>query len=103
MIDDTSQPARTRKSRRRRAAKPVMESFKSLAGQRIIGKGGYLNPLDDRGIAAIHAAALELLASTGISEAPPSAVKLVVDAGGRVNDAGRLLFPEKLVEAALAG
>jgi trimethylamine--corrinoid protein Co-methyltransferase len=81
----------------------VIEPFKSLAGQRIIGTGGNLTPLDERGIAAIHAAALELLASTGISEAPSSAVKLVTDAGGRLDDAGRLLFPEKLVEAALAG
>ena len=85
------------------AAKPLIEPFKSLAGQRIIGTGGNLNPLDERGIAAIHAAALELLASTGISEAPSSAVKLVADAGGRLDDAGRLLFPEKLVEAALTG
>ena len=103
MIDDTSSEARPRKSRRRRVTKPVLETFKSLAGQRIIGKGGDLNPLDERGIIAIHAAALELLASTGISEAPSSAVKLVVDAGGRLNDVGRLMFPEKLVEAALAG
>ncbi len=103
MTDDTLQAAHPRKSRRRRGAKPVIEPFKSLAGQRIIGTGGNLTPLDERGIAAIHAAALELLASTGISEAPSSAVKLVTDAGGRLDDAGRLLFPEKLVEAALAG
>lgn len=103
MTDDTLRAAHPRRSRRRRGAKPVIEPFKSLAGQRIIGTGGNLTPLDERGIAAIHAAALELLASTGISEAPSSAVKLVTDAGGRLDDAGRLLFPEKLVEAALAG
>ena len=103
MTDDTLQAANPRKSRRRRGAKLVIEPFKSLAGQRIIGTGGNLTPLDERGIEAIHAAALELLASTGISEAPSSAVKLVADAGGRLNDAGRLLFPEKLVEAALDG
>ena len=103
MTDDTLQAANPRKSRRRRGAKLVIEPFKSLAGQRIIGTGGNLTPLDERGIEAIHAAALELLASTGISEAPSSAVKRVADAGGRLDDAGRLLFPEKLVEAALAG
>ena len=103
MTDDTLQAAHPRKSRRRRGAKLVIEPFKSLAGQRIIGTGGNLTPLDERGIEAIHAAALELLASTGISEAPSSAVKRVADAGGRLDDAGRLLFPEKLVEAALAG
>ena len=103
MTDDTVKAAHPRKSRRRRGTKPVIEPFKSLTGQRIVGTGGNLNPLDERGIAAIHAAALELLASTGISEAPSSAVKLVADAGGRLDDAGRLLFPEKLVEAALTG
>ena len=103
MTDDTLQAVNPRKSRRRRGAKLEIEPFKSLAGQRIIGTGGNLTPLDERGIEAIHAAALELLASTGISEAPSSAVKRVADAGGRLDDAGRLLFPEKLVEAALAG
>ncbi len=103
MTDDTLKVAQPRKSRRRRGAQPIIKPFKSIAGQRIIGAGGNYTPLDERGIAAIHAAALELLASTGVSEAPSSAVKLVADAGGRLDDAGRLLFPEKLVEAALTG
>ena len=92
MTDDTLQAARSQKSRRRRGTKPMIEPFKSLAGQRIIGTGGNLNPLDECGIAAIHAAALELLASTGIGEAPSSAVKLVADAGGRLDDVADCCF-----------
>ena len=97
MTDDTLQAVRSQKSRRRRGTKPVIEPFKSLAGQRIIGTGGNLNPLDERGIAAIHAAALELLASTGISEAPSSAVKLVADAGGRPVSYTHLTLPTILL------
>lgn len=103
MTDDAPKAKEPRKSRRRRGAKPVIEPFASLAGQRIIGTGGTLTPLDEGGIAAIHEVALELLANTGISEAPHSAVKLVSDAGGWLDSVGRLRFPEKLVEDALAG
>ena len=75
----------------------------SLQGQRIVGNGGSLNPLNLEGVSAIHDAACELLAETGLSETPASAIQLVEAAGGRVSEFGRLLFPRSLVELAIKG
>jgi trimethylamine:corrinoid methyltransferase-like protein len=43
---------------------------------------------------AIHEAALAVLANTGLGEASPIVVDLVVAAGGRLDSRGRLLFPQ---------
>ena len=88
---------------RRRGAKSAIEPIESLHGQRIVGNGGSFNPLSPEGIAAVHGVACELLAETGLSEAPASAVQLVEAAGGRVSDTDRLLFPRSLVELAING
>ena len=88
---------------RRRGAKSAIEPMESLHGQRIVGNGGSFNPLSPEGIAAVHGVACELLAETGLSEAPASAIQLVEAAGGRVSDTDRLLFPRSLVELAING
>jgi len=105
MTDDREphQHPRDRGGRRRRANKPEAETETGLKGRRIIGRGGSLNPLDDAGVAAIHETAMTILSSIGLAEAPQAAIELVEAAGGRCDDRGRLLFPEKLVAAALAG
>jgi len=92
-----------RGGRRAGGQKPEADLKASLSGHRIIGRGGSFNPLDQAGVAAIDATARELLLTTGLAEAPPAAVELARAAGGRLDDRGRLLFPEKLIEAALAG
>lgn len=99
----TSQRGRDRSIRRRRGAKPLTETKPGLENKRLIGHGGSLTPLDEQGIAAIHEAALALLSRTGLSEAPTRAIELVEAAGGRLDNNGRLLFPEMLVESAIAG
>ena len=49
----------------------------------------------------VHEAALAVLANTGLDDASPIVVDLVVAAGGRLDSRGRLLFPPDLVTAAL--
>ena len=100
---DSHQGARDRGTRRRRANKPEADPRVSLSRHRIIGRGGNLNPLDEAGVDVIHQAAITLLSETGLTGAPPAAVELARAAGGRLDDRGRLLFPENLIEAALAG
>ncbi|MDA9639807.1 trimethylamine methyltransferase family protein, partial [SAR116 cluster bacterium] len=64
--------------------------------------GGWLKLLDDAALSSIHHAALTILAETGFSEAPDEVIDLVTAAGGGLNAAGRLLFPNDLVTTALA-
>jgi trimethylamine--corrinoid protein Co-methyltransferase len=64
---------------------------------------GKLKPLSAEDMALINAASFEILEETGLSDASETAIQAVVDRGGRVTENGRLLFPQHLVEAALAG
>ena len=101
MVDEVR--TRTSGRGRRRGAKQAIVPMASLHGQRIVGNGGSFNPLNPEGISAVHEAACELLAETGLSEAPASAIQLVEAAGGRLSESGRLLFPRSLVELAIKG
>ncbi|MFQ5985373.1 MAG: trimethylamine methyltransferase family protein, partial [Alphaproteobacteria bacterium] len=65
-------------------------------------EGGRYRPLTDREMEQVHRAALEVLERIGLAEAIESCQELVVGAGGRVNDTGRLCFPRALVEDILA-
>ncbi len=81
-------PSRVRRRREREAATP---------GARVEAVGGRYTPLDPEAVLAIERAALDILADTGLSDAPPRVVALVQAAGGSVSEAGRLLFPQALV------
>lgn len=102
-IMNATSGAKKARGGRRRGAKPTVPPLPSLDGKRLIGVGGSFTPLDDAGVAGVHAAALEVLAVTGMSDAPPAVNALVEKAGGSLSDDGRLLFPEQLVEAAISG
>lgn len=69
---------------------------------RIEAVGGRYAPLDADALPAIERAAMEILATIGLSDAPARAVALVCAAGGSVSTTGRLLFPESLVRRCLA-
>ncbi len=92
-----------RRGRKTGSSKPGADLPAALSGQRIIGRGGRLNPLDKAGVEVIHQAAITMLSETGLAGTPPAAVELARAAGGRLDDRGRLLFPENLIEDALAG
>ncbi len=65
--------------------------------------GGRYQPLSDSDIRKIHETILIVLENTGLSDAPAAVIDRVTWAGGRFTEEGRLLFPAKLVEAALDG
>ena len=94
---------RNRAGRMKRGKTAATNAADSLDGKRIIGLGRGVGPLDDASMAAIHQAAMALLAETGLGEASPRAVDLVIAAGGALDERGRLRFPAALVDAALAG
>ncbi len=64
--------------------------------------GGYYKPLSDDEILKIHEAALQVLEEVGMADAPPSGVEYMVKAGAILGDDGRLRYPRKVVEDALA-
>lgn len=84
----------TRTTRRR-------ERDRSTSGGRIEAVGGRYAPMDSEAVLLIEAAALDILANLGLSDAPPRVVVLVCEAGGSVSDSGRLLFPAHLVKRCL--
>ena len=94
---------RSRMGRNRRDKNAADNPVESLEGKRIIGFGRGNGPLHDADMVAVHEAALAVLANTGLGEAPPNVVDLVVAAGGGLDSRDRLLFPPDLVTAALAG
>ncbi len=65
-------------------------------------EGGQYKPLTDAQVARIHAAALDALEEIGLSQAPPSGVEAMTNAGAILGDDGRLRFPRALVEDMLA-
>ena len=80
---------------RRREREPA------AAPQRIEAIGGRYAPLDATSVLSIEAAALDILATLGMSEASPHAVALVCAAGGTFTPQGRLCFPAQLVQRCL--
>ena len=95
MMDASEKSLSPSRLRRRRERDP------SRSGGRIDAVGGRYAPLDADAVLAIERAALDILATVGLSDAPPRAVALVCQAGGLVSDAGRLLFPAELVRRCL--
>ena len=65
-------------------------------------EGGRYKPIPADGIEAIHGTALRILAEVGLANATPRCVETVTAAGGSLSEAGRLLFPEEMVEKVLA-
>lgn len=65
-------------------------------------EGGQYRPLTDAQVQRIHEAALDALEQIGLSQAPPSGIKILTDAGAILGDDGRIRFPRALVEDMLA-
>ena len=87
-----------RSARREIRAAPLPED------QRPVQPGmesGIYKPLAARDQDRIHEAVLEICENVGFADAIPSCVELVKEAGGRLDDNGRLLFPRKVIEYGL--
>ncbi len=63
--------------------------------------GGSYQPLNEPEMQRILHAALELLETVGMADAVPEFIEVVTDAGGEVDEAGRLLYPRHVVERAI--
>ena len=64
--------------------------------------GGTYRPLSEDDLTRIYQTALDLLAKLGMGEVPDRLARDLLAAGAEDNGAGRLLFPNALVEAAIA-
>ena len=63
---------------------------------------GAMRSLTDRDKSCIHAAALDVLETVGIGDAPDFTRERLTAAGCRLDDAGRVRFPRSLVEDTIA-
>jgi len=90
---------RTGRRRRRRAGEGDTAGPPDLRGI----AGGRYAPLSESALDEIDAAAREILASVGLSDAPPEIAELMAARGARLSEDGRLTIPGKLLDAALAG
>jgi trimethylamine--corrinoid protein Co-methyltransferase len=64
--------------------------------------GGRFAPLNDAEVSQIVQAAMDILARTGIADAPPDFAKRMVDAGALQREDGRICFPTGLVQDAVS-
>ena len=64
--------------------------------------GGRYQPLTQGEMERIHHTALDLLEKVGMAQAIPSMIEIVTEAGGWMNEDGRLCYPRSLVEDILA-
>ncbi len=99
-IGEICEPARSRRSggRANRVAVRSAPLAENLRPVRAGMPGGQYKPLTEAGIAKIHQSALEALEVIGLSQAPPSGVELLTNAGAIQGDDGRIRFPRALVE-----
>ena len=88
-----------RSGRRATRAQPLAPADKPV---RPGMQGGLYRPLAQRDVERVHAAALDVLENIGLAQPIASCVELVTEAGGRLRDDGRLLFPRALVEDTVA-
>ena len=88
-----------REARRAMRAAPLTEDTRPV---RPGMEGGRYKPLDDVDVLKVHHMALRLLAEVGLADAPPSGVEILTRAGCQMSPTGRLLFPQAVVEDALA-
>ncbi|MGV8951146.1 MAG: trimethylamine methyltransferase family protein [Cypionkella sp.] len=103
-LGEVCEPARARRSGGRGArvalrAAPLSEEMRPV---RPGMSGGQYRPLTDAGMAQIHEGALQALEQIGLSQAPPSGVRLLTEAGAILGDDGRIRFPRALVEDMLS-
>ena len=92
-------------ARRGREARKALRQAPVAEEKRVIRPGmesGRYKPLTDGEVLKIHNPALTALETIGLADAIPSCAKLVCDAGGRVSNEGRLIFPRALVEDTIA-
>ncbi|MEZ5775277.1 MAG: trimethylamine methyltransferase family protein [Hyphomicrobiaceae bacterium] len=99
MTTDASPRRGGREARRATRAAPLAAELRPIWPGL---EGGAYKPLKDSDIRKIHAAALDVLAGIGLSDAPPSGVELLTAFGAELQSNGRITFPRALVEDTIA-
>lgn len=66
-------------------------------------ESNWFRPLDDPAMESVHAAALDVLADTGVGDATEELLEIALAKGCHVNEHGRLCFPASLIEDLIAG
>ena len=87
-----------RAARRELRAAPIPEDKRAVQPGM---KSGAFSVLSDRDKDRIHEASLTILEEVGLAEAIPSCIEMVTEAGGKLTDEGRLLFPRGLISDVL--
>jgi len=99
MTDMSPRRAGGRAARREARSNPLAANLRPI---RPGMSGGTFKPLSEIDLTRIHNAALRALEEIGLSEAPPSGVEILTNAGAILGDDGRIRFPPALVEDMLA-
>ncbi|RED53464.1 trimethylamine methyltransferase family protein [Aestuariispira insulae] len=101
-MSEVQQVSRRRGGRQARQALRAAPKTEDARPVRAGLDGGSFKPLKESDIFRIHEAALTVLETVGMADAPPSCIDYITKAGGILADNGRLLFPRALVEDTLA-
>ena len=88
-----------RAARKALRAAPLKEEDKAV---RPGMSGGRFEPLNPLQVQRINEAVMDVLENIGLSQAIPSCIELVTNAGGNYTSEGRLTFPRSLVEDTIA-
>ncbi|MEM7029387.1 MAG: trimethylamine methyltransferase family protein [Chloroflexota bacterium] len=94
---------RPRRNRRGRANTSNVAETQRFALRTAGTAGGRFRPLRADDLEQIDQAIREVLESVGFAEAPQTVIDVVTARGGQITEAGRLTFPQSLVDEALAG
>ncbi len=98
---NSAAPSKTRRGRKARSDARAARVENTPVGTGF--SGGRFVPLSERDVVQIDGAVRQILQTIGMAEAPAVVVESVTAHGGKVGDDGRLLFPEPLINDALAG
>lgn len=88
-----------RAARKALRAAPLAEEDKAVRPGMM---GGRFKPLSDSDVNTVNEAVMDVLENLGLSQAIPSCIELVTNAGGTYTSQGRLTFPRSLVEDTIA-
>ncbi|MEM9761627.1 MAG: trimethylamine methyltransferase family protein, partial [Pseudomonadota bacterium] len=106
MITEEEKPAPRRGARSGgRAARQALRSAPIAAHKRPVRaglEGGAYRPLSEAAVRQIHEAALDVLETIGLCNAPESGIEILTGAGAILGEDERIRFPRALVEDSLA-
>ncbi len=88
-----------REARKAIRAAPLAEEDKAVRPGML---GGRFAPLSEKQMHDINESIMDILENIGLSQAIPSCIELITNAGGKYTHNGRLTFPRSLVEDTIA-